>query len=31
LTNLGSKIRILPFVKGFSTTRLIARIRKVGC
>ncbi|MGO9246213.1 MAG: D-glycero-beta-D-manno-heptose 1-phosphate adenylyltransferase [Verrucomicrobiia bacterium] len=31
LTNVGSRIRILPFVKGFSTTRLIARIRKVGC
>jgi len=31
LTNLGSRIRILPFVKGFSTSRLIARIRKVGC
>lgn len=30
LTNLGSRIRILPFVKGFSTTRLIARIRKLG-
>jgi rfaE bifunctional protein nucleotidyltransferase chain/domain len=31
LTNLGSRIRILPFVKGFSTTRLIAKIRKAGC
>jgi rfaE bifunctional protein nucleotidyltransferase chain/domain len=31
LTVLGCKIRILPFVKGFSTTRLIAKIRKVGC
>jgi rfaE bifunctional protein nucleotidyltransferase chain/domain len=31
LTTVGSQIRILPFVKGFSTTRLIARIRKVGC
>ena len=31
LTVAGSKIRILPFVKGFSTTRLIARIREVGC
>jgi rfaE bifunctional protein nucleotidyltransferase chain/domain len=31
LTNLGSRIRILPFVKGFSTTRLIAKIRKLGC
>ena len=31
LTGIGSKIRILPFVKGFSTTRLIEKIRKVGC
>jgi len=31
LTNLGSRIRILPFVKGFSTTRLIERIRQTGC
>jgi rfaE bifunctional protein nucleotidyltransferase chain/domain len=31
LTNLGSRIRILPFVKGFSTTRLIGKIRKLGC
>ncbi|MGD1020247.1 MAG: adenylyltransferase/cytidyltransferase family protein [Verrucomicrobiia bacterium] len=31
LTNVGSRIRILPFVKGFSTTRLIAKIRKAGC
>jgi len=31
LTNLASRIRILPFVKGFSTTRLIAKIRKLGC
>ena len=31
LTTVGSRIRILPFVKGFSTTRLIARIRKAGC
>lgn len=31
LTAIGSKVRILPFVKGFSTTRLIAKIRKVGC
>jgi bifunctional ADP-heptose synthase (sugar kinase/adenylyltransferase) len=31
LTNIGSKIHILPFVKGFSTTRLIAKIRQVGC
>jgi D-glycero-beta-D-manno-heptose 1-phosphate adenylyltransferase len=31
LTAIGSKIRILPFVKGFSTTRLIAKIRAAGC
>ncbi len=31
LTAIGSKIRILPFVKGFSTSRLIEKIRKVGC
>ena len=31
LTAIGSKVRILPFVKGFSTTRLIAKIRKAGC
>jgi rfaE bifunctional protein nucleotidyltransferase chain/domain len=31
LTGVGSKIRILPFVRGFSTTRLIAKIRKAGC
>jgi rfaE bifunctional protein nucleotidyltransferase chain/domain len=31
LTNVGSRIRILPFVKGFSTTRLIGKIRKLGC
>ena len=31
LTAIGSKVRILPFVKGFSTTRLVAKIRKVGC
>jgi rfaE bifunctional protein nucleotidyltransferase chain/domain len=31
LTAIGSKIRILPFVKGFSTTRLIEKIRMAGC
>jgi D-glycero-beta-D-manno-heptose 1-phosphate adenylyltransferase len=31
LTAIGSKIRILPFVKGFSTTHLIAKIRTAGC
>jgi rfaE bifunctional protein nucleotidyltransferase chain/domain len=31
LIAIGSKVRILPFVKGFSTTRLVAKIRKVGC
>jgi rfaE bifunctional protein nucleotidyltransferase chain/domain len=31
LTAIGSKIRILPLVKGFSTTRLIAKIRAAGC
>lgn len=31
LTAIGSKVRILPFVKGFSTTRLIEKIRKAGC
>jgi rfaE bifunctional protein nucleotidyltransferase chain/domain len=31
LTAIGSKVRILPFVKGFSTTKLVAKIRKVGC
>lgn len=31
LTAVGSKIRILPFVKGFSTTGLIEKIRRVGC
>lgn len=31
LTAAGARIRILPFVKGFSTTRLLARIRKTGC
>ncbi len=30
-TAIGSKIRILPFVKGFSTTRLVEKIRKAGC
>ena len=30
LTAIGSKIRILPFVKGFSTTRLIQKIRQTG-
>ena len=31
LTDVGSRIRIIPFVKGFSTTRLLAKIRKAGC
>lgn len=31
LTVIGSKIRILPFVKGFSTTGLIKKIRRAGC
>ena len=31
LTATGARIRIVPFVKGFSTTRLIAKIRKAGC
>jgi rfaE bifunctional protein nucleotidyltransferase chain/domain len=31
LTAIGSKVRILPFVKGFSTTRLITKIRQAGC
>ena len=31
LTAIGSKIRILPFVKGFSTTSLVKKIRKAGC
>jgi bifunctional ADP-heptose synthase (sugar kinase/adenylyltransferase) len=31
LTAMGARIRILPFVKGFSTTQLLARIRKAGC
>jgi rfaE bifunctional protein nucleotidyltransferase chain/domain len=30
LTAIGSRIRILPFVKGFSTTRLIQKIRQTG-
>ena len=29
LTAAGTKIRILPFVRGFSTTSLIQRIRKM--
>jgi len=28
LSAIGAKIRILPFVRGFSTTKLIERIRK---
>ena len=28
LTAIGAKVRILPFVRGFSTTKLIERIRK---
>jgi rfaE bifunctional protein nucleotidyltransferase chain/domain len=31
LTAVGSHIRILPFVKGFSTTGLIKKIRQAGC
>jgi rfaE bifunctional protein nucleotidyltransferase chain/domain len=31
LTAVGSRIRILPFVKGFSTTGLIEKIRRAGC
>ena len=31
LTTVGSRIRILPFVKGISTTRLIGKIRKLRC
>ena len=31
LTAIGSKIRILPFVKGFSTTGLIKNARQAGC
>src|SRR5437773_952947 len=30
LTAIGTKIRILPFVRGFSTTALIEKIRKTG-
>ena len=30
LRQVGAKIRFLPFLAGFSTTRLIARIRKAG-
>ena len=30
LTAVGSKIRILPFVRGFSTTDLIKKIRSAG-
>src|SRR5438477_6897013 len=30
LTGVGAKIRILPFVPGFSTTRLIQKIRDAG-
>jgi bifunctional ADP-heptose synthase (sugar kinase/adenylyltransferase) len=28
LTGIGAEIHILPFVRGFSTTQLIERIRK---
>jgi rfaE bifunctional protein nucleotidyltransferase chain/domain len=28
LTAIGAKVRILPFVRGFSTTKMIERIRK---
>ncbi|HUJ10562.1 MAG TPA: adenylyltransferase/cytidyltransferase family protein [Verrucomicrobiae bacterium] len=31
LSAIGSRIRILPFVKGFSTTGLIKKIRQAGC
>ena len=31
LTVVGTKVRILPFIKGFSTTRLIGKIRRAGC
>ena len=31
LNAIGSKIRILPFVKGFSTTKLIQKIHRAGC
>lgn len=30
LTGIGAKIRILPFVPGFSTTGLIEKIRQTG-
>ena len=30
LTAVGAKVRILPFVRGFSTTGLINKIRKSG-
>ena len=30
LTGIGAKIRILPFVPGFSTTGLIQKIRRTG-
>jgi bifunctional ADP-heptose synthase (sugar kinase/adenylyltransferase) len=30
LTGLGVRIRIVPFVRGFSTTGLVAKIRKSG-
>jgi rfaE bifunctional protein nucleotidyltransferase chain/domain len=30
LTAVGTKIRILPFVRGFSTTGLIEKIRRAG-
>jgi rfaE bifunctional protein nucleotidyltransferase chain/domain len=30
LTALGTEIRILPFIRGFSTTKLIEKIRRVG-
>ena len=31
LTTVGSRIRIVPFVKGFSTTGLIKKFRRAGC
>jgi rfaE bifunctional protein nucleotidyltransferase chain/domain len=30
LTGIGAKVRLLPFVRGFSTTRLIQQIRRAG-
>jgi rfaE bifunctional protein nucleotidyltransferase chain/domain len=30
LAEVGARVRFLPFVKGFSTTRMIARIRRAG-